>query len=60
MNKSRFTDSQIAEALKRVEAGLSVPELCRELAWGQFSDLLQVAGKVRWHGHVHDGQAQGA
>jgi putative transposase len=31
MKKSRFADSQIAEALKRVEAGLSVPELCREL-----------------------------
>ena len=29
--KSRFTDSQIAEALKRVEAGLAVPELCREM-----------------------------
>jgi putative transposase len=31
MTKSRFTDSQIAEALKRVEVGLSVPELCREV-----------------------------
>lgn len=31
MKKSRFTDSQIADALKRVEAGLSVPELYREL-----------------------------
>jgi putative transposase len=31
MKKSRFTDSQIVDALKRVEAGLSVPELCREL-----------------------------
>jgi putative transposase len=31
MKKSSFTDSQIAEALKRVEAGLSVPELCREM-----------------------------
>jgi putative transposase len=31
MKKSRFTDSQIIEALKRVEGGLSVPELCREL-----------------------------
>ncbi len=31
MKKSRFTDSQIIEALKRVEAGLAVPELCREL-----------------------------
>jgi putative transposase len=30
MKKSRFTDSQIIEALKRVEAGLAVPELCRE------------------------------
>lgn len=31
MKKSKFTDSQIIDALKRVEAGLSVPEVCREL-----------------------------
>jgi putative transposase len=31
MKKSKFSDSQIIEALKRVERGLSVPELCREL-----------------------------
>ena len=31
MKKSRFSDSQIVEALKRVESGLAVPELCREL-----------------------------
>lgn len=31
MKKSKFTDSQIMEALKRVEAGLAVPEICREL-----------------------------
>jgi len=31
MKKSRFTDSQITDALKRVESGLSVPDLCREL-----------------------------
>jgi putative transposase len=31
MKKPRFTDSQIMDALKRVEAGLSVPDLCREL-----------------------------
>ena len=31
MKKSRFTDSQILEALKRAEAGLAVSELCREL-----------------------------
>lgn len=31
MKKSRFTDSQIMDALKRVEAGLSVSHLCRDL-----------------------------
>lgn len=31
MKKSRFTDRQIIDALKRAEAGLTVPELCREL-----------------------------
>ena len=31
MKKSKISDSQIIEALKRVEGGLSVPELCREL-----------------------------
>ena len=31
MKKSKFSDSQIMGALKRVEAGLAVPELCREL-----------------------------
>jgi putative transposase len=31
MKKSKFTDSQIMAALKRVEAGLAVPEVCREM-----------------------------
>ncbi|TAL57126.1 MAG: transposase [Pandoraea sp.] len=31
MKKSRFTDSQIMEALKRAEAGVAVPEVCWEL-----------------------------
>jgi putative transposase len=31
MKKSKFSDSQIIGALKRVESGLAVPELCREL-----------------------------
>ena len=31
MKRSKFTDSQIMDALKRVEAGLAVPEVCREL-----------------------------
>ena len=31
MKKSRFTDSQIMDVLKRAEAGMAVPDLCREL-----------------------------
>ena len=31
MKRSKFTDSQIMDTLKRVEAGLTVPEVCREL-----------------------------
>ena len=31
MRKSKFTDSQIMEAVKRVEAGFAVPDICREL-----------------------------
>ena len=31
MKPSKFTNSQIMEALKRVDAGLAVPEICREL-----------------------------
>ena len=31
MKRSKFTDTQIMDALKRVDAGLAVPEVCREL-----------------------------
>ncbi len=31
MKKSKPTDCQIMEALKRVETGLSAAEICREL-----------------------------
>ena len=31
MKRSKFTDSQIMETLKRVDAGLAVPEISREL-----------------------------
>lgn len=31
MKKSKFSDSQILDAIKRVEAGLSVADICREL-----------------------------
>lgn len=30
MKKSKFRDSQIMEALRRVESGLSLPDLCRD------------------------------
>ena len=30
MKKSRFTDSQITDVLKLAEAGIAVPDLCRE------------------------------
>jgi putative transposase len=30
MKKSRFTDSEILAVLKQAEAGVPVPELCRE------------------------------
>jgi putative transposase len=31
VKKSKFSDSQIMDALKRVQSGLPVPEVCREL-----------------------------
>jgi putative transposase len=31
MKRSKFSDSQIMDTLKRAEAGLAVPNLCREL-----------------------------
>ena len=31
MKRSKFTDSQSMDALKRVDAGLAVPDVCREL-----------------------------
>ena len=31
MKRSKFTDSQIMDALKRVDAGLAVPEVGRDL-----------------------------
>ena len=31
MRKSKFTDSQIMDAVKRAEAGFGVPDICREM-----------------------------
>jgi putative transposase len=29
--RSKFSDSQIIDSVKRVEAGIAVPDICREL-----------------------------
>jgi hypothetical protein len=31
MKYSKFTDTQVMDALKRVDAGFAVPDVCREL-----------------------------
>ncbi len=31
MKRSKFSDSQILDAVQRVEAGIGVPDICREL-----------------------------
>ena len=31
MKRSKFTNSQIIDSVKRVEAGIAVPDICREL-----------------------------
>lgn len=59
MKKSRFTDSQIIEAIKRVEAGLAVPELCPG-SRHQLGHVLQMAFQVRRHGRIADGAHEGA
>ena len=47
MKRSKFTDSQVMEALKRVEAGLSVGDLCRELG---ISSALFYKWRARYGG----------
>jgi putative transposase len=58
MKKSKFTDSQIMAALKRVEGGAggtgAVPG-----DWQQLGDVSQMAGQVWRHGHLHDGPDEG-
>lgn len=46
VKRSRFTDSKIMPALERVEAGMPVPETCRELGH-HHRHILQVARQVR-------------
>ncbi|CAM4392811.1 hypothetical protein KESI111651_16990 [Kerstersia similis] len=42
MKRSKFTDAQIIEAIKRVEAGLAAQDISREVGISQ-ADVLQVA-----------------
>jgi putative transposase len=37
MRKSRFTESQIVQALKQVEGGRQVREVCRELSVSEMT-----------------------
>ena len=47
MKISRFTDSQIMQILKQAEAGISTPELCRELSQKSREEIEKlVGGKV--------------
>jgi len=57
MKKSRFTDSQISEALKRVEAGLAVPEICRELGVSTatfYKWRAKYGGMDIWHPQIRE------
>ena len=40
MKKSRFTDSQILDTVKRVEPGFAVPDICRELGVASLNVIL--------------------
>jgi putative transposase len=46
MRKSKFTDSQIMDAVKRVEAGFAVPNICREQG---ISTAILLARKAAGH-----------
>ena len=47
MRKSRFTESQIVQALKQVEGGRQVKEVCRELG---VSEATYYAWKAKYGG----------
>ena len=53
MRKSKFTDSQIMDAVKRVEAGFGVPDICREMGISTAT-ILQMASQIWRHGRLND------
>lgn len=54
MRKSKFTESQIMAILKQNEAGVPVPELCREhgISSASFYKWRSKYGGTTWHGGV--------
>jgi putative transposase len=48
MKCSKFTDTQIMDALKPVDAGLAVPEVCRELGISTATFYKWRANTVVW------------
>ncbi len=59
MRKSKFTDSQIMNAVKRVEAGFVVRDICRKLGISTAT-CYKGRGKYGGHGCVHDEPHEGA
>ena len=53
MKRSKFSDSQIIDAVKRVESGIGVPDICRELGVSSAT-FYKWRAKYRRHGCVHD------
>ena len=49
MKKSRFTNEQIAFALKQAESGVPIEEVCRKLGViGENSQFRAIAPSVNW------------
>ena len=48
MKSSKFSDSQIIDAVKRVESGVGVPDICRELGVSSAT-LYKRRGQIMWH-----------
>ena len=48
MRKSKLTDIQIMDALKRVEAGFEVPDICRELDISTATSTSGVPTMAEW------------